>query len=108
MGLSCYYSYDGDTDNFLGYTEVGASEAFKYLYDYELTGELTDEGAAYIEDLETRQENSPRYPPSLLDWTIIPCTWMTTDMPFWIWEWKMPTFSKACTFSWLILIWMKT
>lgn len=51
MGLSCYYSYDGDTDNFLGYTEVGASEAFKYLYDYELTGELTDEGAAYIEDL---------------------------------------------------------
>ncbi len=47
-GLSCYYSYDGDVDNYLGYASLGAGEAFKYYYAYGLTGELGEEGMNYI------------------------------------------------------------
>lgn len=48
-GLSCYYSYNGDLDDFNSYTEVGASSAFKSLYSYELTGELFEGGETYLE-----------------------------------------------------------
>ena len=50
-GLSCYYSYNGDLDDLSGYTAVGAGEAFKYFYSYELTGELDHAGMRYIADL---------------------------------------------------------
>lgn len=51
-GLSCYYSYSGDIDDFNGYINVGAGEAFKYLYAYELTGELYDGGEEYLSSIE--------------------------------------------------------
>jgi hypothetical protein len=51
-GLSCYYSYNGDLDDFAGYNYVGAGTAFKYFYAYELTGELDDSGMAYIADMD--------------------------------------------------------
>ncbi|MCI2047686.1 MAG: clostripain-related cysteine peptidase [Faecalibacterium sp.] len=47
-GLSCYYSYNGDVDDFNGYAGVGAGTAFKYFYAYELTGELDDDGMEYL------------------------------------------------------------
>ena len=47
-GLSCYYSYNGDVDNFNSYAGLGVSTAFKYFYAYELTGELDDSGMEYI------------------------------------------------------------
>jgi hypothetical protein len=47
-GLSCYYSYNGDIEDFNKYTYLGAGEAFKYFYAYGLTGELSDDGMAYI------------------------------------------------------------
>lgn len=50
-GLSCYYSYNGDIDEFEDYSWVGSSEAFKYLYGYVLSGNLTEEGQAYVEGL---------------------------------------------------------
>lgn len=50
-GLSCYYSYNGDADNYAGYTQIGASEPFIYLYGYELGGELPDEGMQYVSDM---------------------------------------------------------
>ena len=50
-GLSCYYSYNGDLDDLSGYTAVGAGEAFKHFYSYELTGELDHAGMQYIADL---------------------------------------------------------
>lgn len=50
-GLSCYYSFNGDVDDFNGYAAVGAGEAFKYYYNYSLTGELSDEGMAYISEM---------------------------------------------------------
>lgn len=50
-GLSCYYSYNGDVDDFNGYATVGAGEAFKYFYAYGLTGELSEEGMSYISEM---------------------------------------------------------
>lgn len=47
-GLSCYYSYNGDLNDLYGYTNVGAGQAFKYFYSYELTGQLDDNGMEYI------------------------------------------------------------
>lgn len=51
-GLSCYYSYNGDVEDFNGYAGLGASTAFKYFYAYELTGELDDSGMEYIADMD--------------------------------------------------------
>lgn len=54
-GLSCYYSYNGDVEDFTGYSAVGAGEAFKYLYAYELTGELGEGGEEYLESLDIQE-----------------------------------------------------
>jgi len=50
-GLSCYYSYNGDVDDYIGYAKVGAGEAFKYYYAYGLTGELSEDGMNYISEM---------------------------------------------------------
>lgn len=50
-GLSCYYSYNGDLNDLYGYTNVGAGQAFKYFYSYELTGQLDDNGMEYISSM---------------------------------------------------------
>ncbi|MBQ9974003.1 MAG: hypothetical protein IJP02_03485 [Oscillospiraceae bacterium] len=51
-GLSCYYSYNGDMDDFNGYIGVGAGMAFKHLYAYGLTGELAEGGEEYLASLD--------------------------------------------------------
>lgn len=51
-GLSCYYSYNGDVNDFNGYAGLGAGTAFKYFYSYELTGELDESGMEYIADMD--------------------------------------------------------
>ena len=50
-GLSCYHSYNADEDDYHGYTKIGASEPFKYLYGYEISGALTAEGQKFIEEM---------------------------------------------------------
>lgn len=50
-GLSCYYSYNGDVEDFTGYENLGAGEAFKYFYGYELTGDLDEAGMEYVKGL---------------------------------------------------------
>lgn len=50
-GLSCYYSYNGDVEDFNNYTKQGVDTAFKHLYAYELTGEMDEESQSYISDL---------------------------------------------------------
>ncbi|NLW78222.1 MAG: clostripain [Ruminococcaceae bacterium] len=47
-GLACYYSYNNDYDDFSSYAQLGTSEAFAYLYDYEITGTLSDAGMEYV------------------------------------------------------------
>lgn len=51
-GLFCYYSYNGDVEDFNSYAGLGAGVAFKYFYSYELTGELDNSGMAYIADMD--------------------------------------------------------
>jgi len=50
-GLSCYYSYNNDAEDYEGYMEISASEAFKYLYGYEINGAISDEGMKYLEQM---------------------------------------------------------
>lgn len=54
-GLSCYYSYNGDVDDFNGYINMGTGVAFKYLYAYELTGELAEGGDEYLASLDIQE-----------------------------------------------------
>lgn len=50
-GLSCYYSYSADLDDFAGYESVGVGEAFKYYFSYGLTGTLEEDGIEYVNEL---------------------------------------------------------
>lgn len=50
-GLSCYYSYNGDVEDFNAYVDVGPAESFKHLYAYGLTGELSEQGMNYISQM---------------------------------------------------------
>lgn len=47
-GLSCYYSYNGDVEDFNVYADIGPAESFKHFYAYGLTGELSAQGMDYI------------------------------------------------------------
>lgn len=76
MGLSCYYSYNGDIDDFNLYSKVGASESFKHFYAYNLTGELADDGMEYISEMNSEDYGSL---PDILnlksvDWEDMPVT----------------------------------
>lgn len=54
-GLSCYYSYNGDIDEFNAYSDLGIGEAFKYLYRLGLTGELEKDGEAFLNALHIEE-----------------------------------------------------
>ena len=54
-GLSCYYSYDGDIDNFNGYIDMGTGVAFKHLYAYGLTGKMAEGGDEYLASLNIQE-----------------------------------------------------
>lgn len=47
-GLSCYYSYDGDYNEYLEFTKLNTSPAFAYYFDYALSGSIPDEIIDYI------------------------------------------------------------
>ena len=51
-GLSCYYPYDTEAEDFETYLNIGPSEAFKHLYEYNINGTLSDMGLAYLEELD--------------------------------------------------------
>lgn len=61
-GLSCFYSYNADLNNFVDYTNVGSSEAFKYLYAFGLVGKLSAAGTEYVSQLAERQAQLPEVP----------------------------------------------
>lgn len=54
-GLSCYYSYSGDIDDFNGYIGIGTGLAFKHLYAYGLTGQLAEGGEEYLASLDIQE-----------------------------------------------------
>lgn len=55
-GLSCYYSYNGDTDDLDAYTRVGTGQAFKSLYTYELTGQLDESEVQNLPGIQELQD----------------------------------------------------
>lgn len=63
-GLSCYYSYNGDYDDFSGFAGLNTSPAFGYYFDYMLRGKPTKEMYDYAVDAITEggQEESPAAP----------------------------------------------
>ena len=63
MGLSTYYSYDGDFQEFQKYVQVGVGEAFKHLYTYKLTGSLTKEGMQFLNEIEYLETNIQQLEP---------------------------------------------
>lgn len=75
-GLSCYYSYSGDIDDFNAYADQGADSAFKYFYGYGLTGSLSDDGLDYVSGLTQQTGEQPPAPLSLdgLGWEDHPIT----------------------------------
>ena len=50
-GLSAYYSYNRDEEDYEGYCNVSATEAFPYLYGYAINGKLDSEGMSYIQNI---------------------------------------------------------
>lgn len=54
-GLSCYYSYNGDINDFNGYIGIGTGLAFKHLYAYGLTGEMAEGGDEYLASLDIQE-----------------------------------------------------
>lgn len=61
-GLSCYYSYNGDLEDFQGYLQEGCGRSFKYLYNYNLEGQVPQGGMDYIEGLGYEEEELPYVP----------------------------------------------
>ena len=47
-GLSCYFNYNGDYENFMGFASEGVSPAFAHYFDYALTGMVSDEMIDYL------------------------------------------------------------
>lgn len=59
-GLSCYYSYNGDYDDFTGFANLKTSPAFGYYFDYMLRGEPTEEMYEYaIQAVTDSGEETP-------------------------------------------------
>ena len=54
-GLSCYYSYNGDINDFNGYIGMGTGIAFKHLYAFGLTGEMAEGGDEYLASLDIQE-----------------------------------------------------
>lgn len=59
-GLSCYYPYDMDKDKFDDYKGVSASTAYQYLYEYLITGDLSDDGWNFAQNM--RYEEVSAFP----------------------------------------------
>ena len=50
-GISCYYNYNGDYNNYQQFVAEGVSPAFDHYFGYTLTGEISDEMVDYLEGI---------------------------------------------------------
>jgi len=50
-GLSCYYPLDMDEETFCNYAAIVTNPPYQYLYEYLITGDLSDEGYEYYESM---------------------------------------------------------
>ena len=47
-GLSCYYPYSGEMEGAEAFVGLGSSKSMGYLYEYALSGSLSQDGLAYL------------------------------------------------------------
>lgn len=47
-GLSCYYPYSGEAENAAAFAGLGSSKSMGYLYEYAISGSLSQEGLSYL------------------------------------------------------------
>ncbi|MDR0818674.1 MAG: hypothetical protein LBN43_03770 [Oscillospiraceae bacterium] len=66
-GLACYFIYSGDVKALDIFSELGVSEGFRYLYEYPLKGELSQQGADYINALSVEPVPLEAFPNSGLE-----------------------------------------
>ena len=58
-GLSFYYSYNSDYEDLRSYISRTDDTPFHWFYDYNITGELSDEGMRYVESLMREYSRPP-------------------------------------------------
>ncbi|MDR2750942.1 MAG: hypothetical protein LBC41_09795, partial [Clostridiales bacterium] len=51
-GLSCFYPVEMDWESVSMFNSISESEAYKHLFEYALTGQLSEEGAEYASAME--------------------------------------------------------
>ena len=61
-GLSCYYSYNADREDYADYADIAACDAFTYLYGYEIDGALDDRGMQYLNGIGFEREELAEVP----------------------------------------------
>lgn len=57
-GLSTYYTYNRDAEDYQGFCQVSANDAFPYLYGYIIDGALSEEARNYLEAQGYSSESS--------------------------------------------------
>ncbi len=51
-GLAAFYPYSGTVDDIATFAELSPSRAMAYFYEYSLTGAVSEEGMAYLEEMD--------------------------------------------------------
>ncbi|MDR1540196.1 MAG: hypothetical protein LBU32_19785 [Clostridiales bacterium] len=51
-GLSCYYPYDMDRESLQAYVQIASNKPYEYLYEFAVSGRLSDEGLQYARNME--------------------------------------------------------
>ena len=50
-GLSCYYNYSGNVNDYVTFARLNRDSPFRWYYYYELTGGLSDEGLQFLQEM---------------------------------------------------------
>jgi hypothetical protein len=61
-GLACYFIYSGNTRSLDAFADLDVSDGFRYLYEYQLKGELSSQGLEYINALSAASFQAEPFP----------------------------------------------
>ena len=63
-GLSGYYNLNSDYDDFLGFADMSGNTPFRWFFEYQITGELGNEGARFVQDLMHQYAREEEFRPT--------------------------------------------
>ena len=66
-GLACYFIYSGAQNSLDIFSQIGTSRGFQYLYEYPLSGSLSDSGMDYLNTLTSTPISSDPFPTAELE-----------------------------------------